>query len=111
MDFEEKVRLLHRRHGGKIEVNTKVPVESREDLSLAYTPGVAIPCLDIMRRPDAIYDYTSKSNLVAVVTNGTAVLGLGDIGADASLPVMEGKCILPHPVELRRDQSGGYQGS
>lgn len=85
---------LHRRFQGKIAVSSKVPVKSREDLSLAYTPGVAQPCLEIAKNPLDIYEYTNKGNFVAVVSDGTAVLGLGDIGGPASMPVMEGKCVL-----------------
>lgn len=85
---------LHKKFHGKLEVVSTVPLESAEDLTLAYTPGVAAPCLAIKDNPDAVYDYTSKRNMVAVVTNGTAVLGLGNIGAAAGLPVMEGKAIL-----------------
>ena len=79
---------------GKIEVNTTKPVETQRDLSLAYTPGVAVPCLEIEKNPSDAYKYTSKSNLVGVISNGTAVLGLGNIGALASKPVMEGKGVL-----------------
>ena len=85
---------LHEENRGKISVISKVPVNDRLSLSTAYTPGVAEPCRRIAATPSDIYRYTSKGNLVAVVTDGTAVLGLGDIGADASLPVMEGKCVL-----------------
>ncbi|MGZ5284691.1 MAG: malic enzyme-like NAD(P)-binding protein, partial [Kaistella sp.] len=79
---------------GKIEVIPSKPHSSQRDLSLAYSPGVAIPCLEIERDPKTVYDYTGKGNLVAVISNGTAVLGLGDIGAEASKPVMEGKGLL-----------------
>ena len=79
---------------GKIEVVPTKPYSTQTDLSLAYSPGVAEPCLEIEKDPDTAYDYTAKGNLVAVISNGTAVLGLGDIGPEASLPVMEGKCIL-----------------
>ena len=85
---------MHRRFQGKIAVTAKVPVKNREDLSVAYTPGVAQPCLEIAKNPAEIYAYTNKGNLVAVVSDGTAVLGLGDIGGAASMPVMEGKCVL-----------------
>ncbi len=81
-------------HAGKISVETTKPVATQKDLSLAYTPGVAVPCLAIEKNPDDAYRYTSKGNLVAVISNGTAVLGLGDIGALASKPVMEGKGVL-----------------
>ena len=79
---------------GKIEVQTTKTLNSQRDLSLAYSPGVAIPCEEIKKSPSAAYDYTSKGNLVAVITNGSAVLGLGNIGALASKPVMEGKAVL-----------------
>ena len=79
---------------GKIEVVPTKPYSSQRDLSLAYSPGVAEPCLAIAERPDDVYKYTSKGNLVAVISNGTAVLGLGDIGAAAGKPVMEGKGVL-----------------
>ena len=79
---------------GKIEVIPSKPHSSQRDLSLAYSPGVAVPCLEIEKNPKTVYDYTGKGNLVAVISNGTAVLGLGDIGAEASKPVMEGKGLL-----------------
>ena len=79
---------------GKIEMVNKIPVDSKEKLSLVYSPGVAQPCLEIEKNPERAYDLTIKGNTIAVVTNGTAVLGLGDIGPLASLPVMEGKAML-----------------
>ena len=90
----EKALELHKSHHGKIAMMSTVPLEKGEDLTLAYTPGVAAPCLAIKDDYDKIYEYTSKGNTVAVVTNGSAVLGLGNIGAGAGLPVMEGKSIL-----------------
>ena len=93
-DYSAAALELHRSHRGKIEIRGKVPVRNRDDLSTAYTPGVAEPCRRIAADPDAVWEYTSKGNMVAVVTDGTAVLGLGDIGPEAALPVMEGKALL-----------------
>lgn len=91
--YEESLQL-HAKHQGKISVVSKVSVKSREDLSLAYSPGVAEPCRKIQENKENVYQYTSKGNMVAVISDGTAVLGLGDIGPEAALPVMEGKAIL-----------------
>lgn len=93
-DFAALALEMHRQHHGKIEVTSKVALNSRDDLSVAYTPGVAEPCRQIAANPDAVWEYTAKRNLVAVVSDGTAVLGLGDIGPLAAMPVMEGKSIL-----------------
>ena len=90
----EKALKLHKQYHGKLATVSKVPLNTGDDLTLAYTPGVAAPCLEIEKDPEKSYDYTNRGNLVAVVTNGTAVLGLGNIGAGAGLPVMEGKSIL-----------------
>lgn len=86
--------MKHYEWKGKIEINSRVPVDSTNDLSLAYTPGVASACLEIKNNPEKSFDLTRRSNLVAVITDGSAVLGLGNIGAAASMPVMEGKCVL-----------------
>jgi len=94
MTLREKALKLHKDNRGKLEIRSKVPVNDRESLSLAYTPGVAEPCKEIHKDVDIVYDYTSKGNMVAVVSDGTAVLGLGDIGPYAALPVMEGKAVL-----------------
>ncbi|HYH02376.1 MAG TPA: NAD-dependent malic enzyme, partial [Bacillota bacterium] len=94
MGLQEDALELHRVNRGKVAVASKVSLESREDLSLAYTPGVAEPCKVIAKNTDLSYEYTNRGNLVAVVSDGTAVLGLGDIGAEAAMPVMEGKAIL-----------------
>jgi len=94
MDIRGEALKLHQELKGKIEVESKVEIKNIRDLSLAYTPGVAEPCKEIQKDEQKIYQYTNKGNMVAVVTNGTAVLGLGDIGARASLPVMEGKAVL-----------------
>jgi len=91
--FEESLKL-HEKYSGKLEVASKIKIETKEDLALAYTPGVAEPCREIFKNEDNVYKYTSKGNMVAVVTDGTAILGLGDIGPKAGLPVMEGKAIL-----------------
>lgn len=94
MDVNEKALLLHKEWNGKLTTVAKAPVKSREDLSIAYTPGVAEPCKVIAKNPEAAYTYTMKANTVAVVSDGSAVLGLGNIGALAAMPVMEGKCVL-----------------
>lgn len=94
MNYSELSLKLHEENKGKIEVMSKVKVETRDDLSTAYTPGVAEPCRQIHKNKENVYRYTAKGNLVAVVTDGSAVLGLGDIGPEAAMPVMEGKAIL-----------------
>ena len=94
MSIDEKAVFLHKQWHGKIETTSKAPVKSREDLSIAYTPGVAAPCRIIAEDKDAAYTYTLKANTVAVVSDGSAVLGLGNIGPEAAMPVMEGKCVL-----------------
>ena len=94
MDYAKESLRLHGEWKGKIEVVATVPTASREDLSLAYTPGVAQPCLEIQKDVDKSYELTRRHNLCLVVTDGTAVLGLGDIGPEAAMPVMEGKCVL-----------------
>ena len=94
MDYAKESLRLHNEWKGKIEVVATVPVATKEDLSLAYTPGVAQPCLEIQKDVSKSYDLTRRHNICAVVTDGTAVLGLGDIGPEAGMPVMEGKCVL-----------------
>ena len=94
MDYAKESLKLHEQWKGKIEVVATAPVSTKEDLSLAYTPGVAQPCLEINKDVSRSYDLTRRHNLCAVVTDGTAVLGLGDIGPEAGIPVMEGKCVL-----------------
>ena len=94
MDYNAAALKMHSEHRGKIEIRGKVAVKTRDDLSTAYTPGVAEPCRRIAADPAAAWEYTAKGNMVAVVTDGSAVLGLGDIGPLAALPVMEGKALL-----------------
>ena len=113
MDIKKEALRLHEEHKGKLEIKSKVPLKDKKDLSLAYTPGVAEPCLEIHKNRELVYKYTFKSNMVAVVSDGSAVLGLGNIGAEAALPVMEGKCLLfkafgdvdafPICAKIRRD--------
>lgn len=94
MDYNQQALKMHREWKGKIRVETPCPLTSQDDLAVAYTPGVAAPCLEIAKDVEKSYEYTRRGNLVAVVTDGTAVLGLGDIGPEAGMPVMEGKCAL-----------------
>ena len=94
MNYAEESLKLHARWGGKIEVISRVPVKTKDDLSLAYTPGVAQPCLEIQKDAEQSYALTRRHNMCAVITDGSAVLGLGDIGPEAGMPVMEGKCVL-----------------
>ncbi|HHY68825.1 MAG TPA: malic enzyme-like NAD(P)-binding protein [Bacillota bacterium] len=94
MDLREKALALHRDNKGKIAIQSKVELKDKDDLGLAYTPGVAEPCKEIHRDKELVWEYTFRGNVIAVVTDGSAVLGLGDIGPEAALPVMEGKCVL-----------------
>ena len=93
-DVYARALALHRENRGKVAIDGKMPVTSMAELALAYTPGVAEPCRVIHKNPEEVYEVTSKGNMVAVITDGTAVLGLGDIGPAAALPVMEGKAVL-----------------
>ena len=93
-NVNEKALAISKKFGGKLEVISKVPIETMEDLSIAYTPGVAAVCMEIANNKESVYTYTTKKNLVAVVTDGSAVLGLGNIGPEAAIPVMEGKAAL-----------------
>ena len=93
MDYSKIAIEKHAEWKGKLSVETKAPITNREELSIAYTPGVAAPCLEIQKNEDLAYTYTGKGNLVAVITDGTAVLGLGDIGPAAGMPVMEGSVL------------------
>ena len=94
MDYMKESLRLHEQWRGKIEITARVPVGTQEDLALAYTPGVAQPCLEIQKNPLLSYELTRRNNLCAVITDGTAILGLGNIGPEAGMPVMEGKCVL-----------------
>ena len=94
MDIKQEALKLHKEWGGKIEVISRAPLKNAQDLSLAYTPGVAEPCLEIQKDLSKSFELTRRHNLVAVITDGSAVLGLGDIGPEAGMPVMEGKCAL-----------------
>ncbi|SEM37732.1 malate dehydrogenase (oxaloacetate-decarboxylating) [Mesobacillus persicus] len=94
MNLRDEALHMHRENRGKLESKSKVPVKTAKDLSLAYSPGVAEPCKEIYDKPETVYDYTMKGNMVAIVSDGTAVLGLGNIGPEAALPVMEGKAVL-----------------
>ena len=94
MNYAQESLELHRKLKGKLDIVSRLPITNKTDLSLAYTPGVAQPCVEIHRNPEESYELTGRGNFVAVVTDGTAVLGLGDIGPEAAMPVMEGKCIL-----------------
>lgn len=94
MDYFKEALFLHKQLKGKISVQTKFTIKNRDDLSLVYSPGVAAPCLEIAEKPETVYDYTLKGNTVAIVSDGSAVLGLGNIGAAAAIPVMEGKAML-----------------
>ncbi|MBR0147760.1 MAG: NADP-dependent malic enzyme [Lachnospiraceae bacterium] len=94
MDINQRALEAHKEWNGKLSINSKSPIKTREDLSIAYTPGVAEPCRVIAKEPDKAYEYTMKANTVAVVSDGSAVLGLGNIGPLAAMPVMEGKCAL-----------------
>ena len=94
MDIRKESLKKHYEWNGKIQVVTRCPIETREDMSLAYTPGVAEACLEIEKDVNKSFQLTRRNNLVAVITDGTAVLGLGDIGPEAGMPVMEGKCVL-----------------
>lgn len=94
MNLQKESLLLHEKYKGKLSVDVKMPLNSMKDLSLAYSPGVAEPCRHIHEKPEKVYDYTIKGNLIAVISDGTSVLGLGDIGPEASMPVMEGKAAL-----------------
>ena len=94
MDYYSESLKLHELNKGKWAMKSKVPVTGRQELALAYTPGVAQPCLEIKNNREDVYKYTSKGNTVAVISDGSAVLGLGNIGAEAAIPVMEGKAVL-----------------
>ena len=135
MDISAESLALHYKLKGKLEVISRYPIQTQKDLSLAYTPGVAAPCLEIQKDPAKSFQLTRRQNMVAVITDGSAVLGLGNIGPVAGMPVMEGKCVLfkefgrrrrlppvrghpgrgrdgqdhrPHLQELRRHQPGGH---
>ena len=117
MDYGKIALQKHAEWKGKIEITARAAVDSAEALSVAYTPGVAAPCLEIQKNPEKSYELTRRWNTVAVITDGTAVLGLGDIGPEAGMPVMEGKCGRdradgqPSGGIFRRHQPGGYSSS